>query len=201
MPANEVRFVFVAPNASSCIFALPRTIAPASTSRCSVGAFSMGWTCASAGVAPVVGKSFVLILSFTTMGRPAKAGSAAPRARSSSIRFAAAIAPVLSRTIKLFNAASRSARALSVSTYSTADKRPVRIASTASVAVSWTCASADSGFVSNIVQPLRLKPMALTATANPAPLWSPSSFRVARATAVLRRRRAETLVIFIRKVT
>src|SRR4051812_13297936 len=80
-PANGLRLVLVMPNASSCRLVLPITIAPASTRACSVGAFDAGRTLRSAGVPPVVGRSRVLMLSLTTIGRPASAGSAAPLAR------------------------------------------------------------------------------------------------------------------------
>ena len=48
-PAKLLRLVLVMPKASSCRFALAMTIAPASTSFCSVGAFAVGRTPRSAG--------------------------------------------------------------------------------------------------------------------------------------------------------
>src|SRR4051794_21390598 len=70
-PANDDRLVLVIPNASSCMLALPITIAPASSSFCSEGAFRVGRAFRSAGVPAEVGMSAVLMLSLTMMGRPA----------------------------------------------------------------------------------------------------------------------------------
>src|ERR1700744_4837408 len=67
-PACAARFVLVMPNASSCILALPSTIAPASTRRCTDGAVVAGTKPSSAGVPAEVGKPVVLMLSLTTIG-------------------------------------------------------------------------------------------------------------------------------------
>src|ERR1700744_160334 len=69
-PACAARFVLVTPQASSCMFALPSSTAPASSRRCTDGALVFGLKPASAGVPPEVGRLAVLMLSFTTIGRP-----------------------------------------------------------------------------------------------------------------------------------
>ncbi len=58
----------------------------------------------------------VLMLSFTTIGRPASGPSVAPAARSSSTRVAASSAPAALRVMNTFSVFSCSARASSVST-------------------------------------------------------------------------------------
>ena len=115
-PANELRLVLVMPKASSCRFVLPSTIAPASTSRCSTGALARGRTLRSAAVPPVVGRSRVLMLSLTTIGSPASAGSAAPPRRIASMRRACAVAPARSSVMKAFRSFSRSARSSDATT-------------------------------------------------------------------------------------
>ena len=94
-PANGLRFVLVIPNASSCMFVLPSTIAPASISFCSDGAVVIGTALRSAGVPAVVGRSFMLMLSLTTIARPASGGKLLPALCAASIRRAASSAPVL----------------------------------------------------------------------------------------------------------
>jgi hypothetical protein len=115
-PAKDAAFVLVMPNASSCRLVLPSTIAPASRSRCSDGASAAGRACRSAGVPPVVGMSRVLMLSLTTIGRPASGGSGRPAARSSSTRRAARSAPASSRWMKALRSDCARARSSSALT-------------------------------------------------------------------------------------
>jgi len=52
------------------MFVLPRMTAPASTSFCTVGAFSFGTKERSAGVPAEFGRFATWVLSFTTSGTP-----------------------------------------------------------------------------------------------------------------------------------
>ena len=120
-PAKVDKFVLVMPNASSCILALPMTIAPASSSFCSDGAFFFGRAFCNAAVPADVGMSLVLMLSLTTIGRPASAGSFAPESRPASTFCAAVTAASLCRDISEFKSVSRSARSIAACTTLNAD--------------------------------------------------------------------------------
>src|ERR1700688_2183682 len=96
-PANDDRLVLVMPNASSCMLALPIMMTPAFKSFCSDGALPPGCAFCSAGVPPDVGISAVLMLSLTTMGRPASGSG--PGRLHESISAAAASAGSLFRMI------------------------------------------------------------------------------------------------------
>jgi len=62
-----------------------------------------GGTRAVQAFPPVVGRSLVLMLSLTTIGSPARGGSASPRARLASTALAAASAPALFSAMRLFS--------------------------------------------------------------------------------------------------
>ena len=90
------------------------TMAPASSSFCNDGALAFGRTLRSAGVPPVVGSAAVLMLSLTTIGKPASGGSVWPESRIASMRCAVCSAPARSITISAFRSCSASALASSV---------------------------------------------------------------------------------------
>src|SRR6266849_3034249 len=130
-PANDDRLVLVMPNASSCMLVLPMTMAPASSNFCNDGAFLVGRACRSAGVPPDVGISAVLMLSLTTIGRPARAPVFSP----ASTRPAAASAPSLFRMMNALRSLSCSARSSAARTAVTAVIFLSRIEATISAAV------------------------------------------------------------------
>ena len=74
-------------------------MAPASSSFCTEGALVLGWKLRSDEVPPVVFMPLVLMLSLTTIGKPANAPSVLPAARSASTCLAAAKAPASSMLI------------------------------------------------------------------------------------------------------
>ena len=86
-PACAARFVLVMPNASSCMLALPSTIAPASINRCTEGAFVAGTKPSSAGVPAEVCKPAVLMLSLTTMASRRAAIALSAQADNASMRL------------------------------------------------------------------------------------------------------------------
>ena len=94
------------------MFVLPRTIAPASTSRWTVGAFSFGTNPRRAGVPAVFGRPATCVLSFTTSGTPWSFPSDLWAATSASARRAAAIAPARSRVTYALRPGFASARAI-----------------------------------------------------------------------------------------
>src|SRR3984893_8102876 len=110
---------------------LPMTMAPASSNFCSDGAFLVGRACCSAGVPPDVGISVVLMLSLTTIGRPARA----PRFSPASTFVAAVSAPSLFRMMNALRSLSCSARSRAACTALVAVIFLSRIAATISAAV------------------------------------------------------------------
>src|SRR5262249_15247884 len=84
------------PNASSCMFVLPRITAPSSTRRFTVGACSDGTKSRSPGVPAVLGKPATWVLSLMTSGTPWSTPFARLRASCVSACRAALSAPASS---------------------------------------------------------------------------------------------------------
>src|SRR2546426_6448361 len=99
------------PNASSCMFVLPRMTAPASISFCPAGALSVGTKPRRAGVPAVFGSPATCVLSFTTSGTPWRWPTVLPAARSASARLAAASALSRSSVMYTLRSGLASARA------------------------------------------------------------------------------------------
>ena len=119
------------------MFVLPRTMAPASTSFWTVGAFSLGMKPRSPGVAAVFGRPATWVLSFTTSGTPCSRPTVFRATMSASARRAAAIAPLRSRVIYALRPGFASARAMYACVSSTLVTLPSRINCAASVTLSW----------------------------------------------------------------
>ena len=81
-------------------------MAPAASSGSSTAASAVGRKSRNAGVPPVVGRSFVLMLSLTSSGNPASGPSGEPAARTASISAAAARAPSRFSVMTAFSSAS-----------------------------------------------------------------------------------------------
>src|SRR6267143_1709264 len=125
------------PKASSCMFVLPRTTAPASTSFWTVGAFSFGTKPRSAGVAAVLGRPATCVLSLTTSGTPCSTPTVLRATMSASARRAAAIAPARSSVMYALRPGFASARAMYAWVSSALVTWPSRISFAASERLSW----------------------------------------------------------------
>ena len=89
--APKASFAEVAPNASSCMFALPRITAPAARRRSVTSASSVGVRSAKSREPTVVGTPATSMLSLSTIGMPSS-GSRCPRLRRASTSRACASA-------------------------------------------------------------------------------------------------------------
>ncbi len=131
------------------MFVLPRMTAPASTSFCTVGAFSFGTKPRRAGVPAVFGSPATCVLSFTTSGTPWSVPSDLRATTSASARRAAAIAPARSRTMYALSPGFASARAMYAWVSSALVTRPSRIRVAASVRLSCVRSAGRGGMVTH----------------------------------------------------
>ena len=95
------------------MFVLPRMMAPASTSFCTVGACTRGTKPRSAGVPAVFGIPATCVLSFTTSGTPWSGPRRRPAATSASARWASASAAGRASVMNALRSRRASARASS----------------------------------------------------------------------------------------
>ena len=122
--APKAALALVIPNANSCMFVLPSTIAPAAFSRATAGASSVGTKDPSSGVPAVLGSPATWMLSFTAMGMPCNEPGVSPRRRISSSCRARSRAPCLSTEMKAFSDAWRSIAASAWRTSRSLDNSP-----------------------------------------------------------------------------
>lgn len=133
-PGPEAGFQPEMPSASSCIWVLPMTMAPAARNRATTAASAPGTNPRSAGVPAVDGNPATWMLSLTTIGTPASGAqrrrlrrASRPRRRTSaSTRRAAASAPASSSVTKALSGAAARARASASATSASLLTRPAQ---------------------------------------------------------------------------
>ena len=101
--APNAALLQVPPYASSCIFVLPRRIAPAENNDSTAGALAFGRCVRSAGVPADVGAFAVSILSFIATGKPCSGPRSPPDLRRLSAATASSNTRVASRKMNAFS--------------------------------------------------------------------------------------------------